>query len=163
MSVANQGLHHVGMTVRNLERSLRWYGEMFGVEAQVLADASGPQLCAAVRLAEARLDYAIVPLGGCRLELLEYRNPMGIDFDLRNCDVGVAHICVQVDDVDAAYAEMGAKGAAFNAPPFQVSGGPMEGHKICFLRDPDGILIELIQGPETPSRWTPQESTARSG
>ena len=49
-------------------------------------------------------------------------------------------IVLAVDDVDAAYRELGARGVAFVAPP---EGRPAWGIRAAHFRDPDGNLIEI--------------------
>jgi len=68
------------------------------------------------------------------------------DFDRR----GWQHLAWEVADVDAAYAELSARGIPFRVPP---EGFPEQAPtmRIAFFADPDGNLIELIQplGPAT--------------
>ena len=139
------GLNHVGIPVRSMAASVEWYRDVLGVEPTFVQKADpGVDLDAAVQLDGARLDYAFVDLGNTRIEFLEYQNPRGADFELRNCDVGAVHICFQVDDMDAAYERLVAKGAAVNGPPSLIDSGPLEGWQFCYFRDPDGIQLEVI-------------------
>jgi lactoylglutathione lyase len=57
---------------------------------------------------------------------------------------GFSHIAVQVNDLDAKLVEFAEKGVAFDGP-HQPAGD--QGPKTCFLRDPDGYQIELVQWP----------------
>jgi catechol 2,3-dioxygenase-like lactoylglutathione lyase family enzyme len=139
-----KGLHHVGIPVRNIERSLRWYREVLGLEAEFEARAEGADVSQNVQLENAKLRFAFIPLGGSILELLEYESPVGEDFRLRNCDVGAVHVCFEVDDIDAVYRELTARGVEFSIEPARQS-GPIEGQRCCYFRDPDGIQLELWQ------------------
>ncbi|HEX7289946.1 MAG TPA: VOC family protein [Conexibacter sp.] len=143
-----RGLHHVGVTVRSIERSLAWYRDVFGLEPSFVALSEGPVLERTVGLENARLRYAMLELSGCRLELIEYLSPIGDDFTLRNCEVGATHVCFEVADIDAVYAELRAKGVEFSVEPSQVLGGVLEGDRYCYFRDPDGIQLELWQRAE---------------
>jgi catechol 2,3-dioxygenase-like lactoylglutathione lyase family enzyme len=140
-----KGMHHVGIPVRSIERSLEWYREMFDLEPSFIASAEGPELSQTVQLEDARLRFAFLELGNTVLELLEYESPVGEDFALRNCDVGAAHICFEVQDVEATYEQLRARGANFSIKPTPVLGGVLEGDWCCYMRDPDGIQIELWQ------------------
>ncbi len=140
---ALKGLHHVGVPVRSIERSLAWYRDLFGLEPGFVALAEGPELERTVQLSGARLRFAFLQLGGCRLELLEYEAPIGEDFRLRNCDVGAVHVCFEVEDIDRVYDELQAKGVEFSIEPTRVLGGVLEGDRYCYFRDPDGIQLEL--------------------
>jgi catechol 2,3-dioxygenase-like lactoylglutathione lyase family enzyme len=57
---------------------------------------------------------------------------------------------IRVTDIDAAYAEWSARGAEFLTPPKQH---PYE--KRCYIRDPDGHLIEVGQTTDPEGDWTP--------
>ena len=56
---------------------------------------------------------------------------------------GYNHIALVVDDLDATLAGLAADGIEPEKPPYRP-GGRTEGHRIAFLRDPDGYRIELI-------------------
>jgi lactoylglutathione lyase len=58
---------------------------------------------------------------------------------------GFSHLAVSVDDIHAKVAELDGAGIGPETPPYQ----PGEGTPwICFLRDPDGYRIELVEFPE---------------
>ncbi len=59
-------------------------------------------------------------------------------------DIGEAygHIALSVDDMDAELAALGAHGIAPEKPPYASRPG---GSTICFIRDPDGYRIELVE------------------
>jgi len=139
------GLHHVGIPVRSIERSLRWYRDAFGLEPQFVATSEGPELEQTVQLDGARLRFAFLDLGGCVLELLEYEAPVGADFALRNCDVGAVHVCFEVDDIELVYERLRARGVEFSIRPTEVQASVLAGHRCCYFRDPDGIQLELWQ------------------
>jgi lactoylglutathione lyase len=58
--------------------------------------------------------------------------------------VGYNHIALMVDDLDATLEGLAADGIEPEKPPYRP-GGRTEGHMICFLRDPDGYRIEIIE------------------
>jgi catechol 2,3-dioxygenase-like lactoylglutathione lyase family enzyme len=147
MSVELRGVHHVGVPVRSLERSLAFYRDMFGVEPTFQVESEGPEVDANLQLEGAKVSAAFVPLGNTILELLEYQNPVGEDFALRNCDVGAIHVALDVADIDAAYEELRAKGADFSSAPTVIPEGELEGYRFCYFRDHDGIQFELFEAP----------------
>ena len=55
---------------------------------------------------------------------------------------GYNHIAVTTDDLDSTLESLGDEGIEPEKPPYQVSEG---GSRICFVRDPDGYRIELIE------------------
>ncbi len=78
-----------------------------------------------------------LPGDGARLELT-YNH--GVDsYEL---GTGYNHIAVSADDLDATLAELAEKGIEPEKPPYLVR---EDGPRICFVRDPDGYRIELIE------------------
>jgi glyoxylase I family protein len=55
---------------------------------------------------------------------------------------GFRHIAFEVDDVDAAMAELAAAGVAPFFPPMDI---PPVGIRAALVRDPEGNTVELIQ------------------
>jgi lactoylglutathione lyase len=55
---------------------------------------------------------------------------------------GYGHIAIDTPDLDAALAELAGQGIEPERPPYTVSEG---GSRLCFVRDPDGYRIELIE------------------
>ena len=149
MSFVISGVHHIGLSVSNMKRSFEWYALMFGLAPGDVTDGSGEALSNALQVPDAHLSFAMISLGSTRIEFLEYRHPIGRVFDRTNGDVGSAHICLEVSDLDAAYRELTAKGAIFNSPPVTLDSGVHSGSKWAYLRDPDGIQLEIWQSPST--------------
>ncbi len=63
--------------------------------------------------------------------------------DGRTYEMGTAygHIAIGVDDLDATLARLAEQGIEPERPPYTVREG---GSRLCFVRDPDGYRIELI-------------------
>jgi lactoylglutathione lyase len=63
--------------------------------------------------------------------------------DGRTYDVGTGygHIALAVDDMDDALAQLKAQGIEPEREPYRVREG---GSRICFVQDPDGYRVELI-------------------
>jgi catechol 2,3-dioxygenase-like lactoylglutathione lyase family enzyme len=140
-------LHHVGITVRDLEDSLQWYERVLGVKHEFIAHGSGPALSTAVGVPDADLRFAFLRLGSCVVELLSYANERQETFDRSNADVGSAHVCIEVPDVQAAYEDLLGKGVECLAPPLRIDDGPLEGCSWVYFLDPNGVTLELLSGP----------------
>lgn len=138
-------VHHVGLTVSDLDRSLAFYELMFGVKPRFIVDGEGEQLSKALGVKNAKLRFAFLDFGNSVVELLTYDNPRVDKYEGRNCDVGASHVCVHVDDIWSAYEDLRKKGAEFFAEPFHIDDGPLAGCSFVYFRDPDGITLELFQ------------------
>ena len=58
---------------------------------------------------------------------------------------GYGHIAVSTDDLDGALGGLAEQGIEPERPPYRVREG---GSRLCFVRDPDGYRIELIERVE---------------
>jgi catechol 2,3-dioxygenase-like lactoylglutathione lyase family enzyme len=148
MSFTVKGVHHFGITVRDMKRSFEWYTKMFGLQPGPVNHGEGKELSDAVQVEGTELSFSMIDIGGTRIEFLEYHNPPGKDFTLKNGDVGATHICLQIDDMDVAYATLLERGAIFNAPPVTLTDGDLAGSRWAYLRDPDGIQLEIWASPK---------------
>ena len=78
-----------------------------------------------------------LPDDGARLELT-YNH--GVDsYEL---GTGYNHIAITASDLDATLANLAEQGIETEKPPYTVREG---GNRICFVRDPDGYRIEIIE------------------
>ncbi len=78
-----------------------------------------------------------LPGDGARLELT--KNP-GVDgYEVGS---GYGHVAITADDLDATLAALAKLGIEPEKPPYTVSDG---GSRLCFVGDPDGYRIELIE------------------
>ncbi len=66
------------------------------------------------------------------------------NFGVDSYDLGTAygHIALTVEDLDGTLARLAEQGIEPERPPYRVREG---GSRICFVRDPDGYRIELIE------------------
>ena len=121
-------LLHTMIRVEDLERSVRFYTEVLGLREQrrkVLEKADATL----VFLTDEREQHAIE---------LTY-NHDGRDYELGN---QFGHFAFGVQDLDRVREELQSHGVEFSRGPYRVSEG---GSRIAFIRDPDGIEIELIE------------------
>ena len=62
--------------------------------------------------------------------------------DAYELGTGYNHIAVAVEDLDGTLERLGEQGIEPEKPPYTVS---ENGPRLCFVRDPDGYRIELIE------------------
>ena len=80
-----------------------------------------------------------LPGDGNRLELT-----YNFGVDSYEPGTGYGHIAVTVDDLDATLAQLAEQGIEPERAPYTVREG---GSRLCFVRDPDGYRIEIIERP----------------
>jgi catechol 2,3-dioxygenase-like lactoylglutathione lyase family enzyme len=151
-------IFHTGLTVSDLDRSIAFYRDVLGLELVAQWDSSRPYLRTVVGFPDAELRIALLRIpssragaSGHHLELLEYRTPRGVRGDSRTCNPGNAHVAFMVQDLDAAYADLSARGVRFKSAPVQITHGRNRGAKAVYLLDPDDITLELVEPPPRPA------------
>jgi catechol 2,3-dioxygenase-like lactoylglutathione lyase family enzyme len=143
-----KGLHHVGITVKDLDASIRFYHDVLGLQFSNEPSPwfDGPELGPAVGVPGAALRQVSLALGGTTLELLEYRTPPSETAKpLRSNNVGASHIAFQVDDIEAKKAELEARGIEFFSDVNVVDEGVLAGWRWVYFADPDGYPLELVE------------------
>ena len=123
-------LVHTCMRVRDIDASLKFY-EALGFERRGKLD-----------FGSAYNVYLGLPGDGDTLELTVN---VGQDepYDLGS---GYGHIALTVDDLDGMLQRLAEQGIEPEKPPYHPGG--REEYTICFVADPDGYRIELIDGGE---------------
>jgi catechol 2,3-dioxygenase-like lactoylglutathione lyase family enzyme len=140
---------HTGFTVSDLDRSIAWYSELLGVEPVLRRRSSDAFMGAMIGYPECEIDFAYFPLpgGAARLELIEYVAPPSEQGSLETSVVGNGHVCILVDDLHAEFERLSAI-ATFRSPaPVEITSGANKGGWGAYLRDPDGITVQLLQPP----------------
>ena len=129
-------IDHVAIIVRNIEQALAFYRDTLGITPREIKEVPTEQ----VRI-------AFLPVGGPRgseIELIEPTNPdSSLARFLEKRGEGLHHICLEVDDIDAALADMQAKGA----PILDTQPRPAAEGRAIFLhpKGTNGVLLELVE------------------
>ncbi|MDT0263971.1 VOC family protein [Jatrophihabitans lederbergiae] len=139
-------VHHVGLTVSDLERTAQFY-ELFGGKEISADHFCGPQFDRGLGVDGADFDTKMIQVGALLIELLSYHEPTRKPYTSRNCDIGAPHVAFQVDDIFAAYERVTATGVESYSPPQMVTEGAFADGYFVYLKDPDGMSVELIQTP----------------
>jgi catechol 2,3-dioxygenase-like lactoylglutathione lyase family enzyme len=143
-----RGVHHVGMSVSDVERALAFWEPFLGVRARWRTRLDRPYLGRHVGYPGVAIEAAFVDLpGGGLLELLDYQLDDRRQNDPATANPGNVHLCLLVEDTESAWRRAVALGAEPVAPdgPVTVDSGPNEGARVAYLRAPDGITFELYQ------------------
>lgn len=140
-------VHHVGITVADLDDAVDFWERLLGARARDRRMLEGPQLGTLVGYPGVRIDSCWFDLpGGVALELLDYLDRPEEAYDPGTAHPGNVHVCLQVEDMTAAHAHAVACGARpVGDAPIEVAAGPRAGTRIAYLKDPDGVTIELHQ------------------
>jgi catechol 2,3-dioxygenase-like lactoylglutathione lyase family enzyme len=143
-------LLHTGLTVRDLDRSLAFYRDTLGMEVVIEQEKQGGYLEAIVGYpgAHVRMAHLAFPGDGHRIELFQYLEPEGRGEPSEPRDIGLTHVCLVVDDLGPLVERLREAGADFYSDPVEIDTGANAGGLGVYLRDPDGITLELFQPPK---------------
>ena len=146
--MTTSGLHHTCYTVSDLARSLRFYRDLLGCEVVSEQEKRGGYLAAIVGYPDAHVRMAHLRVAGGEhvIELFEYLEPAPGRAEVEPRNVGASHLCFLVDDLPGFYERLREQGVdSFVSPPIEVDTGINRGGYALYLRDPDGITVELFQ------------------
>jgi len=126
---------HIALSVSNLGISVEFYRRNFGFQLieEYPIESSGLKICilkkenSALEFFEFK-DYNALP---------QYRK--NLDSDLRT--VGVKHFSIEVGNIQDTYLELKKSGVEFAGDICTFE----DGRKYFFVKDPDGILIEIME------------------
>jgi len=142
-------VHHTGIIVKNLDRSIYFYHDILGLEFSNEPSPwfEGDDLAAAVGVPGAKLRQVSLWVGSnATLELLEYANrPADNDTPIQQNYLGAMHLAFHVDDIQATCEDLKAKGVTFLSEPNTVDEGVLAGWRWVYFHDPDLIPLELVQ------------------
>ena len=141
-------MNHTGFVVSDMQRSLAFYRDLLGLKVEQEAIREGETISRVVGYPNARLHIVYLGTGDMKhsVELIQYLNPPGgtIAPTNRN-DVGATHLGIIVDDLEALYQDLSAKGVKFLCPPVDRP-ERIYGRKVSYLQDPDGNWLEFLEG-----------------
>ncbi|MBL7164602.1 MAG: VOC family protein [Anaerolineales bacterium] len=127
-------LHHISILCNDIPAVERFYVEELGLHTVLEAREDGYIFL---------IDPLVLADETMTAPSLEIMGPPGIEpreaAYLAKYGPGIDHLCFVVDDVDAAFEELSAKGIQFDLEPMEYAGS-----KIAYFKDPNGIDIELM-------------------
>lgn len=139
-----QRIDHVGINVEDLAAAKAFFLALgFGVMGEM--EMQGEFVEKIIGLKDVRDSIVMLsaPGGDAMIELVQFHSPkdeQGIQKPAANT-LGISHLCLAVDDVDAAVATA------------EEHGGELIGeiltyenvYKLCYIRGPEGIILELAE------------------
>ena len=125
---------HIGIAVKDIEQAKKFYTEFLGMKAL------GEEV-----VEEQKVKVCFIPCGDSEIELLESTSPDGpIAKHIEKKGEGTQHIALRLDNIEAAIADLMAKGVRMiDEKPRYGAGGA----KIAFVhpKSTGGILLEISE------------------
>jgi catechol 2,3-dioxygenase-like lactoylglutathione lyase family enzyme len=128
-------MHHAGISVPDLDRSLAWYCAALGLRPGFRFEVPPLGLRGAFALGDDDAGLELIEMAGAVPGVPKADPPAA------NAVHGYNHVCFHVDDLEAAYARLIGHGAGAVWDPRDA---PEPGMRMAYLSDPDGNLIELV-------------------
>jgi catechol 2,3-dioxygenase-like lactoylglutathione lyase family enzyme len=138
-------VRHVGVVVKDLEKSLYFYKDLLGLKIRKEMEEEGAYIDIVLGLKKVLLKTVKLapPPGGAGVELLYYvapasaqRTPCAIN------ERAITHFALTIEGLDQEYGRLLGQGVKFISPPQVSLDG---GAKVAFCQDPDGNYIELTE------------------
>ena len=143
------GMHHIGITVPDIEEGIAFFKAVFGavdvfrtgpfdVDDHFMTKRLGAKSGTAIR------DLVFLKCGaGTSVELFEYGGEDSKARPKRNSEVGGTHLCFEVEDVFASAERLKAQGIEFLDGPNTVTEGPLAGFNWIYFYAPWGQSLEI--------------------
>ncbi len=137
------GINHTGLVVADLEEAIDFYSGALGLRLIERRERDGGPISQVLGYEGTHIRVAdMAAPDGRVIELVHYLSPGSMDLPTEERSVlGAGHIAFDVDDIDAALAHLVERGARRMNPPAEVA----PGKRVCYLQDPFGNWLELIQ------------------
>jgi catechol 2,3-dioxygenase-like lactoylglutathione lyase family enzyme len=139
---------HVGLCVSDLDRSLRFYRDGLGFEL-VGTHHVGDDFAPLLELENVRLESRFLRSGGSSIELLWFESPWHTGEAVRRPmnQLGLTHLSIRVDDVDAVAASVEKLGGTVVRSSRVSLGEGDDRLEFVYCTDPDGVRVELMRIP----------------
>ncbi len=142
---------HIGLTVSDLNRSVEFYKNILGMEFLGHLTMSGPSTDKLFNYTNCIVELAY--LSGSEsltcppIELIQFVSPKEQKDQASLFKTSISELCFYVEDIDLVYQELKAKGVEFLSEPqyFNFTEYGFDKSKAVYFKDPDGIILELMQ------------------
>jgi glyoxylase I family protein len=142
-------LDHLNIVVEDMDRSVRFYTELFGLAKTLDCELHGPWFDAVTSFRGARARCVFLPIGegSLRIELLQYYEPPGEDPGRVLLQArGLRHLAFEVERLDDELIRRAeALGARAISELVDVPRAIVpQGKRLLYLEGPDRVIIELV-------------------
>ena len=139
------GLNHTGIVVDDLDLMVSFYCDDLGLAELNRVESNAPPEGNHTGIPGSRRTLVFVGLeDGHRIELVKYHEPVSADRQQEMTQLGTAHICFNVGDIEKTHADLSARGIRFVTAPVirETENGR---HGIVYAQDPEGNWLEFIE------------------
>lgn len=146
------GFDHTSFTVPDVTRSVRFWSEALGFEVAEVVERDGEWPARVTGVPGARLKIAHLFGYGHHMEFIQYLADRGGHPPWQPNSDGAAHVALAVEDIHDTCKELLKHGATRQGEVFEVTIDTVVCGWSIYIRDPNGILIELWEPAQDPQR-----------
>lgn len=139
------GFNHTSFTVADMDKSVKFWTEMLGFKAASVSPRVGSWQGEVTGIPGASLMVAHLYGHGHHVEFIQYLSGAIPGEAPQPALRGAAHVCFESDDIEQTWNALLEAGATPQGAIATVTTGAVGGAKAGYIRDPNGILIELLQ------------------
>lgn len=118
MSIRPHSIHHTNFPCSDVDRTAAWYEQVFGMRRIDVSKVSDTPIL-------------LLTFGNFDLHFTPHQDPPNFD---------PHHFCIEVEDWDFAMQRLAELGIGYTDMVVR----PQNSSKACYIRDPDGNIIELM-------------------
>ncbi len=142
------GIQQVGIGVKSLQESWRWYRDHFGMDIRIFDEEAAANYMLPYTGGKPCKRHAVLTLnmmGGGGFEIWQYkdREPRAAKFEVKAGDLGIYAAKIKAPDVQKAHQHFSEMGLALNGV-----GKDPDGREQFFMRDPWGNIFQIIEADE---------------
>lgn len=126
----NMHIHHIAITVNNLEESVIFYTQVLKFEIARSFTREDMKGCA-----------AFIKLHNFQIELWQFQDMKENSDSLNDIKIkGIRHVAFEVDNLNQTIFQLQKKGLEFSEPKLGATG-----HNYSFTNDPNGVVLEFYE------------------
>lgn len=142
---------HIGITVKDMDRSIDFYKNILGLTFQGQMIMEGKETDKLFGMEDCKVKVAY--LNGSKelfappIELLQF---MSHETEIGSPDLrktSISEVCFEVENIEETYSRLKDQGVKFISKPqaFDFTSQGFGKSKAVYFKDPDGIILELIE------------------
>ena len=138
-------IRHIGLVVKNLEQSIKFYEQVFNFKVVDRKIEKGKYIEELTGIESAEIEWAKLADNNLNiLELIEYivQSDLSSHVISKPNILSSLHIAFKVKDINEVYEELLKRNLFCNSEPLISSDGKV---KVLYAHDLDGILIEIVE------------------
>ena len=138
------GFDHSGFVVNDINAMVAFYRDDLGLRVEKEVDSKAPPEGNHTGIPGAHRTLVFVGADGEHsLELVHYKDPKSPDGHLKRNQLGSAHICFIVEDLESLHRNLSLKGVKFVTEPIFTENDDGSRNGICYCQDPEGNWLEF--------------------